>query len=102
MRMHAHTPTYPPTHTQIPQQYVHLILQCYYLTFPALHCAVLKTTKYRATCRISPLRPLLLSVFLFSFMKCDTAPAHLSSIFCQRSLKQSGEGPTGPSIREES
>lgn len=41
-------------------------------------------------------------LLLFIFVKWDTAPAHLSSIFCQRSLKQSGEGPTGLSRREKS
>lgn len=93
--MHTHIPTYPSTRTQIPQQYFLLILQCYYFTYPASHCAVLllskvflKTTKYLASRCISSHNPLLPSHFLLIFMKWDTAPADLSSIFCQRSQKQ--------------
>lgn len=42
-------------------------------------------------------KSLLLSAHFFISAEWDTAPAHLSSIFCQRSLRASVEGPTGPS-----
>lgn len=103
---HAHLPTTPPTHTNssaIFSSYFAVLLFSHFLHYIVLSSCfwkiVLKIIKYLASCCISVLKPLPPSLF-FHLYKWDTAPAHLSSIFCQRSLKHSGEGPTGLSTRE--
>lgn len=101
MWMHTHTPTYPSTPTQISQQYFLLILQCYYFTYPASHCAVLllskvflKTTKYLASRCISSHTHCFLLTF-FSSLWNGIQLLLICPVSFAKDLRNSGEGPTG-------